>query len=366
MRTELSPLLVGALLIGSLAFAAPPGPSPTATRPAAPVDQTRLLAPRPGDGPVVVRTSFWLRDVNDIDDSAETFHFSGILRLEWRDPRQAFDPVQAGVAEKLYQGAYQFDELAPSWYPQVILANQSGLFDTHAVLLRVRPDGTQTLYQSVDAIAESDLDLRRLPFDAQTLRAVFEVLGMDASAVRLEVDPDAAESFSPDARVPQWDLGHIGMHAEERSASELGHGLRVSQAVLSVDVTRESLFMLRLIVIPLALIVAMSWAVFWMDRSSVGDRINVSFVGILTAVAYQLVVADLMPDVAYLTLLHAFLNLSFGMMCATVVINLLVGAYDKAGRPEVGDRIDLRSRWAFPLVYAGLLLALGISSRLMG
>ena len=55
-----------------------------------------------------------------------------------------------------------------------------------------------------------------------------------------------------------------------------------------MDVKRQPLFMLRLVVIPLCLIVMLSWSVFWMDRSSVGDRMAVSFVGILTAVAYQI------------------------------------------------------------------------------
>ena len=42
------------------------------------------------------------------------------------------------------------------------------------------------------------------------------------------------------------------------------------------------------------------------------------------------------------------------LVIAAVVINLVVGAYDKAGRSDVGDRIDLRCRWLFPLVYAAL------------
>jgi hypothetical protein len=45
-------------------------------------------------------------------------------------------------------------------------------------------------------------------------------------------------------------------------------------------------------------------------------------------------------------------------MCATVVINLVVGALDKRGRVELGDRIDRRCRWGFPLAYFGLLLVM--------
>ena len=112
-----------------------------------------LLGPPKGDGPVVVRASFQVRDINDIDDEAETFEFGGVLKLTWHDERQAFDPAEAGVAEKIYQGAYQFNELSPAWYPQVVLVNESGLFEKHGVILRVQPDGTLTLVETVNAAA---------------------------------------------------------------------------------------------------------------------------------------------------------------------------------------------------------------------
>ena len=56
---------------------------------------------------------------------------------------------------------------------------------------------------------------------------------------------------------------------------------------MSVDVQRESFYMRRLVSIPLMVIVLLSFSVFWMDRSSLGDRLSVSFIGLLTSVAYH-------------------------------------------------------------------------------
>ena len=56
--------------------------------------------------------------------------------------------------------------------------------------------------------------------------------------------------------------------------------------------------------------------------------------------------------------MHGFLTLSFLTMCATVVINLVVGALDRRGKSELGARIDRRCRWGFPLAYFGLLLVM--------
>ena len=95
-----------------------------------------------------------------------------------------------------------------------------------------------------------------------------------------------------------------------------------------------------------------------MDRELLGDRVNVSFIGILTGVAYMNGMSNDLPHISYYTFIHGFLNLSFLTMCATVVVNIMVGEADKQGKFDRGDRIDSLCRWGFPLVYLGLLLAM--------
>jgi hypothetical protein len=312
------------------------------------------LGPPKGDGPVVVRASFHLRDINDIDDEMETFEFGGVLKLEWHDSRQAFDPAEAGVDEKVYLGDYQFNEVFEGWFPQVVLVNESGLYEKNGVVLRVQPNGTLTLVEALDAVAEADLDLRRYPLDAQRLVAIFEVLGFATDEVVLQLESDARGTAHDSIRTPQWRIEAVTASTVERKASYAGRQGIASAFVLSAEVERESFFMVRLVVFRLILIVMLSWSVFWMDRSSLGDRINVSFIGILTAVAYQIVVSEILPNISYMTLMNGFLNLSFISMSATVVINLWVAALDRKGRPAAGDRLDRNCRWIFPLTYFGL------------
>ena len=317
-----------------------------------------LPSPARDGGPVVVRAEFDLRDINEIDDEAEIFEFRGVMTLKWRDERQAFDPMVEGVNEKFYQGAYQFNEVFPGWFPQLVLVNESGLYEKHGVLLRIRPDGSLTLVETVNAAAKTDLDLRGYPFDSQRLEAIFEVLGVDEGEVVLEVAPTADGSLVDVAamRMPQWNLARVSSSIGSYAASHAGRLGVASTFVLSMDVERKSFFMVRLIIIPLALIVMLSWSVFWMDQSSLGDRISVSFIGILTVVAYQIVVSEIQPRISYLTLMNGFLNMSFLIMCASAVINLWVGSLDRQGRTAAGDLIDRRCRWIFPVVYSGLLL----------
>ena len=108
-----------------------------------------------------------------------------------------------GVEEKIFQGSYQFNELATGWYPQVVLINESGLYQKNGVVLRVQPDGTSTLIETLNATAKAEFNMSRFPFDGHRLEAVFAVLGFDRDEVVLHVEADAASAFASDVRIPQ-------------------------------------------------------------------------------------------------------------------------------------------------------------------
>ena len=331
---------------------------------AAAASEPFLLAPPKEAGPVVVQARFELYDVNEINDGAETFEFTGVLTLKWHDPRQAFDPAVAGVDEKVFQGGYQFDELSTGWYPQVILVNESGgLYQQSGVVLRVQPDGTSTLIQTLNAAAETELNMVRFPFDAHRLEAVFEVLGFDKDEVVLQVDSDATSFLAGEVRVPQWTITGASLSIRDRSAFHAGRERVSSAFVVGIDVQRESFYVTRLVIIPLIVIVLLSFSVFWMDRSSLGDRLSVSFIGILTGVVYQIVMSDHLPRISYVTLMHGFLNLSFMTMCAAAVINLVVGHWISGEKASLEiasiaavDGDSLLAYFGLMLVMAGVAL----------
>ena len=347
-------LLVCCTWMAVAATTAGPGSNPPQSASSEPF----LLGPPKEARPVVVRARFELNDINEINDGSETFEFTGVLTLKWRDPRQAFDPAVVGVEEKIFQGGYQFNELATGWYPQVVLVNASALYEKSGVVLRVEPDGTSTLIETLNAAAESEVNMRRFPFDRHRLEAIFEVLGFDKDEVLLQAESDAASFLASKVQVPQWTVTGVSASVRDRPPSYAGRRGFSSSFVVSMDVQREPFYVTRLVILPLIVIVLLSFTVFWMDRSSLGDRLSVSFIGILTGVAFLILTTEQLPRISYFTLIHGFLNLSFLTMCATVVINLVVGGLDKQGRIELGDRVDRRCRWLFPIAYFGLLLVM--------
>ena len=310
----------------------------------------------PGERPVVVKAGFMLYDINEIEESTETFEFEGALLLNWHDPRQAFDAEAEGVAERVYTGDFQYSELYLGWKPQVFLANESGSYDRQGIMLRIEPDGTVWYLEEIDAVAESPMYLRFFPFDTQVLQIHFKFLGYDARDVRFE----PVEDFS--RLLPQhgspvgnagWRIGdYVVSAAQDLSAIADAELLGSSSTLLAAVVAeRRSGYLVRVVVLPLMLIVALSWVIFWMDRESLSNRINISFIALLTVVAFQIMVEQALPAIPDLTLMAGFLAINYLLLAATIVINIRVDQLDRAGRQAEGDALDRRCRWAFPLLY---------------
>jgi hypothetical protein len=323
---------------------------------AKPLSQTVLLSPPTTETPIEVRIGFQLFDVVQIDETTETFEFSGILTVQWKDERQAFDPSTEGVPEKFYQGSFQFNEIATSWYPEVSLLNSVGTFEKGEPLLRVLPDGTSILVTPINATAKSELKLRKYPFDSQNLRIYFGIPGFSEAEVIM--NPLTMPSLdNNDLRIPQWTVLETRAMSDSILPTSPGSSGRTSVFIFELDVKRQAAFIMRLVVLPLFLVVVLSWSVFWMDRASVGDRMSVSFVGLLTAVAYQIVLGDILPHISYLTPVNVFVSISFVIMCASIVVNLIVGELNRENRATAADALDNRCKIAFPIAYGAMLLA---------
>jgi len=343
-------------LICSIALLA--GCAITAAVPAqVPNDALFLLGPpNPGE-PTTVHVGFFLSDVTDVDEEREMFEFESVLTLKWHDARQAFDPTELGVQELIYQGQFQFNEVFNGWWPQLVLANESGQLEHQGEMLRIKPDGSMTYVAELDAVAKTQMNLHHFPFDSQSFEIIFKCLGFDHSEVLLKPDPVNTGYRAQGVGLAQWEFQDMDVFSLNHNLTFAdGHlGVR-SHVAVHVNMVRNPSFILRLVVIPLIILVMLSWSIFWMDRESLGNRMDISFVGILTVVAYQIMISETLPRIDYLTLMSTFLYLSFLSMAGGVIVNLYVAHLDNLGKITEGNKIDRRCRWLFPAAYISLNL----------
>ena len=317
--------------------------------------------PNPPASPTRVQCAILILDVIDIDDVNESFEAEVAILATWNDPRLAFDAEAEGTDRKLFQGEYQFGEVFRGWWPQLMILNEVGRGDTKAIKIEVFPDGRVRYAAQRHAQLETPMALHAYPFDTQRLRASLLAFTDTTDQVVLEVNQQLAGTTDDyvrreqDVNVAGWQLKHVGMVVDEMSMAVGSGQNNYSRMVTTIHLQRRSWQLVWQMLFPLLVIVSMIWSIFWINGESLADRLNVSFIGILTIVAYQFVVLDDMPRMSYLTFTDSLLLVSFLTMSATIPESLFANSLMRAGRRTEAVRLDRVCRWAFPLTYTALI-----------
>lgn len=131
---------------------------------------------------------------------------------------------------------------------------------------------------------------------------------------------------------------------------------QISGYLISFEGTRRSSHYVIKGIIPLILIVAMSWVAFWIDPQEGSSQIGVALTTMLTLIAYRFAVGSELPNIPYLTRMDIFLLASTVLVFATLIEVVLTSRLARAGRVDQARQIDLWSRWLFPTTFFILTL----------
>lgn len=127
-----------------------------------------------------------------------------------------------------------------------------------------------------------------------------------------------------------------------------------SRFTFQFTIRRQSAYYLWKIFLPLLLIVAASWTVFWID--DLGINIGTAFTMMLTVVAFNFAIADTLPRVPYLTFMDAVLLASYISVFLSIIVLMVAHRFRAAGNQSASDRTKRVSRYAFP---GGLAVVVG-------
>jgi len=119
----------------------------------------------------------------------------------------------------------------------------------------------------------------------------------------------------------------------------------------SFKADRRAGYFIGKVIIPLLLIVAMSWVVFWIDPKAFGTMISVAITAMLTLIAYRFAVGANLPKVDYMTRLDLFILGSSIMVFTSLIQVLITSHFANSDRLALARNIDLWCRWLYPLLF---------------
>ncbi len=302
---------------------------------------------RPGaaSGPTKVQVAAWFVDISQIDSAAQTFTANLVLAVRWNDPSLAH--ADAGV--KSYP-------LAQVWHPPLLIVNEgAALRRTLPETVDVAPNGDVIYRQRWIGSFQQPLNLRRFPFDREVFRTQLVALGYRPDEIALE--PDAAALSAglvqgvgrgDSLTMQDWKVTAVGAHPRPYS---LAPGTDLAGYSIEFAAARRPQYYVLKVILPLVLIVFMSWTVFWLDPTMGASQISVAVTSMLTLIAYRFSVGADVPKLPYLTTLDAFILVGTVLVFLSLIEVMLTTALAVNGRVETARAIDRHARWVFPLVF---------------
>lgn len=288
-----------------------------------------------------------MNDIEKINDVDQSFTADFIVATRWRDLRLARPGSVAALCQYPLQNI---------WNPQVHVWNKRNVQKHLPDIVRVARDGTVEYTQRYYARLSSPIDLREFPFDRQKLPISLLSIeyGPDDLSLSLD-DAGQGESFS----LAGWST-IVTEAKEEILHVKSTQGGAWDETFARLDYLfaawRNLEYYFWKVVVPLTVIVIMSWAVFWIDPDQLGVQIGVATTSILTLIAFLFSLRALLPPVSYLTRIDTFIYGSLVLVFLALLegmITCTMGAHDKAA---ITRRIDWWCRGLFPSAFMILML----------
>ncbi len=320
-----------------------------------------IASPPPDQFPVEVYVDLYGLNIFAINEREETFEIEAFIYADWFDSRLAFDPAAAGTKTKIFQGETAVEMLKTDvWWPDLEIVDVRGPRDRLHTTLTIDYDGFVTYTERFHANIWQPFFFEEFPFDYHTLSFTVAPFFYSSEQVTFLGAEDFLEAGE---RLEREDLAwETNEWRVDSVVSEVyrGEDFEFSTSTMFIEISRLPQFYISNVILPLFLIVAISWAVFWMDFGSMhlADRLSVSFTSVLTVVAFDFVTADNLPLLSYQTVLDVVLTFSYIILSLSVLENVLAYLNFRKNGKEV-QRIDRVARWLFPVVYyagCGLLL----------
>ncbi len=301
---------------------------------------------RPGkaDGrPTEVSIAAILVDLDEINGADQSFVANFYLEVRWQDTRLAHQEQDTVIRP-----------LNEIWRPRLQFLNQQKIWSTLPEEVSITHGGEVLYRQRVWGSFSHPLELQKFPFDRQAFKIILVASGYTPDQVNFIRNPDGLSGLASDFSQEEWDILDWRLDITPYSVME---GDLPDASFAFVFVAKRKLgFYIWKIIIPLILIVMMSWIVFWINPEQFSTQIGVSTTSMLTLIAYRFVMAGLLPNISYLTRMDYFILGSTLLVFLALIQAVVTAILAESKKVTLAQKIDRWCRGIFPLLFGTVFL----------
>jgi hypothetical protein len=288
-----------------------------------------------------------------VDQRSENFSVVGTLKLSWHDPKFGFSPDQCGCTVKSFEDASirAVAEEINLPLPSFSFYNQQGRRWSQNQVIFVTPDGRASYFERFTVTLQApDFDFLAYPFDRQKFSIKVDLAVPTNVFIFNEI-----ETFQ---QVVGDQLGEeewvVTSYSQEITEVSFERGSTNSRFTTTLLVKRNLEYYVLRIFVPLFLIIAVSWVIFFLK--DYGRQLEVASGNLLVFVAFNFTISGDLPRLGYLTVLDRFMIVSFCLTAIVVLISVCQKRLWAVGKQAVAAQIDTWVLVIYPLVYSFYLI----------
>ncbi len=302
--------------------------------------------------PRQVELGLYILDIADIDEPAGRFTIQVLLSTAWTDPTRAFE----GTGPKIFREDAAVEEANAGWRSMSEFNRVAAPAELNHSLLKIFPNGRVEFERQMNVTLSAQLDLRRLPFDTQKLQIEVESFQHLADAMEYVLPKDNLR-MTKRISLQQWEP--LSLTAEVAPVFRDVYQETYSRATATITVKRHFHFYLWQMIVPLVIVLAMAFAVFFLPPEDLSDRMSVIIASLLTVVALSYSLHSGLPKIPYLTIIDWLFVLAYVFLGLAMAGMVFISSLHQRDAAKA-IRLDRWLRWAYPLAYvlvAGSVIA---------
>ncbi|MCF6313060.1 MAG: hypothetical protein L3J39_11465 [Verrucomicrobiales bacterium] len=287
----------------------------------------------------VVKLAIKVLDIDEIDGASQTFTANVAVLAAWKDERLA------GGRDKRTM------PLSSVWNPSLQFSNQQRLLKTFPEVVTVNSDGTVEWIQRYWGKFSQPLDLHDFPLDQHTFTIQLVVASRDFANIEIEVPKDVRfrSGLAKKLSLPDWEI--TDWQVEVAPVELIEGSNQLPGFAFNFHAKRYIGYYLVKVLLPLLMIVMMSWIVFWIHPSESGSQISVSITSMLTLIAYRFALGAMLPKVSYITRMDGFILFATIMVFIALMEAVTTSRLVKVGKEDLALKMDLSCRVLFPACF---------------
>ena len=169
-----------------------------------------------------------------------------------------------------------------------------------------------------------------------------------------------AAGIAPTITLPDWT---IETWETKPLTYALAPGLQYSSYAFEFAASRNVQHYILKVLLPLVLIVIMSWSVFWIDPANASSQVSIAMTSMLTLIAYRFAIDSQLPVLPYMTRLDAFILTSTLLVFFSLIEVVATIILDNTQKKQRAHSIDVYCRIIFPVIFGIASIAIFVHPR---